>query len=75
MPRIEHEEADQIDQVIERLRDRYPLLANTDLDVLVHTIHHRYAGCRVHDFVPLLVEKAARQVISRLPADVAESLG
>lgn len=82
MPRIEPGESDRIQQVIERLRDRYPLVAHTDLDVLVQTVHHRYADCRVHEFVPLLVEKVARQIISRLPVeaapgrtDVAGSLG
>lgn len=71
MSMTEQDEAAQIEQVIERLGAQYPLVARADLELLVHTIHHGYARCRVHDFVPLLVEKAARQIVSRLPANAA----
>ncbi|MFC8043241.1 three-helix bundle dimerization domain-containing protein [Nocardia sp. NPDC057353] len=66
----EQEEAAQVEQVVVRLHRRYPLIPAADLELLVHTIHRRYAGCRVHDFVPLLVERTAREIAARLPVDV-----
>ncbi|MEV5648875.1 hypothetical protein AB0L57_11555 [Nocardia sp. NPDC052254] len=58
------EELIQVEQIIERLLIRYPSAPPTDIELTVRTIHKRFADVRVHDFVPLLVEKAARQAIS-----------
>ncbi|WP_227980872.1 three-helix bundle dimerization domain-containing protein [Nocardia spumae] len=58
------EELIQVEQVIERLITRYPSAPPADIELIVRTIHKRFADVRIHDFVPLLVEKAARQAIS-----------
>ncbi len=57
------EELIQVEQVIERLLTRYPSAPPADIELTVRAIHKRFADVRVHDFVPLLVEKAARQAI------------
>ncbi|MET7769394.1 three-helix bundle dimerization domain-containing protein [Nocardia sp. NPDC005366] len=60
----------QVEQVIERLIKRYPSVLPTDIEFIVRDIHKRFAGVRIHDFVPLLIEKAARQAISDRTADL-----
>lgn len=58
------EELIQVEQVIERLIARHPSVPPGDIELIVREIHKRFSEARVHDFVPLLVEKAARQAIS-----------
>lgn len=58
------EELLHVERVITRLISRYPAVPPPEIENRVRTIHQRFAGCRIRDFVPLLVEKAARQAIS-----------
>jgi len=58
------EELLHVERVITRLISRYPAVSPTEIEVRVRKIHERFVGCRIRDFVPLLVEKAARQEIS-----------
>ncbi|WP_025351689.1 three-helix bundle dimerization domain-containing protein [Nocardia nova] len=58
------EELIQVGHVIERLHTRFPTVPPADVELIVRAIHQRFADARVNDFVPLLVEKAARQAIS-----------
>lgn len=60
----------QIERVIERLTTRYPAASPVDVEHIVRTVHKRLAECRIRDFVPLLVEKAARRELadSTVPA-------
>ena len=60
----------QVEQVIERLMTRYPSVSPVDIEHTVRTVHKRFAECRIRDFVPLLVEKAARRELadSTVPA-------
>jgi len=67
------EEFIQVEQVIERLIARHPSVPPGDIELVVRGIHKRFSDARVHDFVPLLVEKAAQQAISIRPADTAAS--
>ncbi|MFF5030450.1 three-helix bundle dimerization domain-containing protein [Nocardia salmonicida] len=60
----------QIDQVIERLIARFPAESPAAIELLVRRIHERFADARVRDFVPLLVEKAARQAVGVYPIEV-----
>ncbi|WKG13302.1 hypothetical protein QX204_20850 [Nocardia sp. PE-7] len=64
-------EAVQIDQVIERLIARFPAESPAEIELLVRRIHERFADARVRDFIPLLVEKAARQAVGVYPVEVA----
>ncbi|MFD8102564.1 three-helix bundle dimerization domain-containing protein [Nocardia fluminea] len=63
-------EAAQIAQVIERLITHFPAESPAEIELLVHRIHERFADARVRDFVPLLVEKAARQAVGVYPIEV-----
>ena len=63
-------ESVQIDQVIERLITRFPAESPAEIELLVRRIHERFADARVRDFVPLLVEKAARQAVGVYPIEV-----
>lgn len=54
-------EALQVDQVIERLIIRHPAVAPAEIEHVVRGIHARFADGRVREFIPLLVEKAARR--------------
>jgi hypothetical protein len=51
----------QVEHVIDRLIAQYPSNAPVEIENLVRTIHKRFANGRIRDFVPLLVEKAARR--------------
>ncbi|MFJ2839162.1 three-helix bundle dimerization domain-containing protein [Nocardia sp. NPDC087230] len=63
----------QIDQVIERLITRFPAESPAEIELLVRRIHARFAEARIRDFVPLLVEKAARQAVGRVPVEIPRS--
>ncbi|REE74790.1 hypothetical protein C8E05_4236 [Rhodococcus wratislaviensis] len=63
----------QIEQVIERLTTRYPTVSPVDIEHIVRTVHKRLAKGRIRDFVPLLVEKAARRELSDRAATEAVS--
>ncbi|WP_233225081.1 three-helix bundle dimerization domain-containing protein [Nocardia sp. MDA0666] len=65
------EELIQVEQVIGRLIASHPSVPPGDIELIVRGIHKRFSDARVHDFVPLLVEKAARQAISIRPAGTA----
>ncbi|MFZ2173363.1 MAG: hypothetical protein WAW17_04895 [Rhodococcus sp. (in: high G+C Gram-positive bacteria)] len=54
----------QVEKVIARLITRYPSISPADIEDAVRTIHKRFATGRIRDFVPLLVEKAARRDIA-----------
>jgi hypothetical protein len=61
----------QVEQVIERLITRYPSVSSVDVEHTVRTVHKRLAESRIRDFVPLLVEKAARRDLDRAPTSPA----
>ncbi|MDH6290590.1 hypothetical protein M2275_005515 [Rhodococcus opacus] len=63
----------QIERVIERLSIRYTAVSPVDVEHIVRTVHKRLAECRIRDFVPLLVEKAARRELADRAA--AEATG
>ncbi|WP_316575002.1 MULTISPECIES: three-helix bundle dimerization domain-containing protein [Nocardia] len=63
----------QIDQVIERLITRFPAESPAEIELLVRRIHARFAEARIRDFVPLLVEKAARQAVGRVQVEIPRS--
>ncbi|MFC4604801.1 three-helix bundle dimerization domain-containing protein [Rhodococcus kronopolitis] len=56
----------QVEQVVKRLITRFPSVSPVDIEHTVHSIHGRFANGRVRDYVPLLVEKAARREIAEL---------
>ncbi|MGW4339567.1 three-helix bundle dimerization domain-containing protein [Rhodococcus koreensis] len=60
-------ENQHIDAVRARVRDRYPEVDPSMVNDLITAVHHRFDGCRVRDFVPLLVERAAKRVLDDTP--------
>ncbi|MFD7012040.1 MULTISPECIES: three-helix bundle dimerization domain-containing protein, partial [Rhodococcus] len=52
-------ERQHLDAVRAQLVRRYEFLDPHLVGEMVDTAHHRFDGCRIRDFVPLLVERAA----------------
>ncbi|WP_213576460.1 hypothetical protein [Rhodococcus sp. USK13] len=67
-----------IDVVRTRLIQRFPDLEPGVIEDLVVAMLHRFDGCRIRDFVPLLVERAAIRMLdatySRAPTLPADSV-
>ena len=49
-----------IDEVISRLSEKFPSLSHEHIEAVVDEELHRLDGGRVRDFVPVLVERAAK---------------
>jgi hypothetical protein len=60
---MDDREEHDIDVVRSRLIQRYPELDSEVLENLIVAVLGRFAGCRVRDFVPLLVERAATRTL------------
>jgi len=57
----------QLHVVEDRLRDDYADLDRTSAHTLVERERSRFAGARVHAFVPILVERAVRESLEEPP--------
>ncbi|WP_181445829.1 three-helix bundle dimerization domain-containing protein [Cryobacterium soli] len=66
----ELDETQAIDQVIDRLSQRFPSLARDHIANVVQDEHGQLGERRVRDFVPVLVEKAAK---NRLKKEASET--
>ncbi|WP_205750249.1 three-helix bundle dimerization domain-containing protein [Cryobacterium sp. SO1] len=66
----ELDETQAIDQVIDRLAQRFPSLERDHIASVVQDEHEQLEDGRVRDFVPVLVEKAAK---NRLKKEAKES--
>ena len=49
-----------VTEVAQRLKVSFPDVAPDVIQDTVHTSHHRFAGSPIRDFVPVLVERAAK---------------
>ena len=56
----EPDEQQAMEHVAARLMERYPEVTRERVDAVVDEEHHRYDGRPVRDFVPVLVERAAK---------------
>jgi hypothetical protein len=65
---IELSEQTVIEQLVARLTNRYPTLAESTVATVVRDVHSRFDGRPLRDFVPLLVERNARSELERLGA-------
>jgi hypothetical protein len=63
----ESEEADALALVARRLRTRFPSVSTETVEALVAECHREYDGRPIRDYVPLLVERQAREHLSRIP--------
>ncbi|MDT2007037.1 hypothetical protein FXW78_25285 [Rhodococcus opacus] len=55
-----------MDQVIDRLDTRFPDLPRESIEQVVRSAHQHFATGKVRDFVPLLVERLAREKLQGL---------
>jgi len=64
----EHEAAEQrgVDEVIDRLAEKYPRVDRAEIANIVGEEHLAFAGKPVRAFVPVLVEKSARKRVKKL---------
>jgi hypothetical protein len=53
-----------IQRVIERLERRFPTVDRDEVHLIVHVHLDRFAHSRIRDFVPILVERAARDSLA-----------
>ena len=65
---IELSEQTIIEQLVVRLRSRYPAVSESTVASVVHDVHARFDGRPLRDFVPLFVERNARSELDRLHA-------
>lgn len=61
------DEATRIREVVERLTRRHPDVPAETVERVVHRSHARFADTPVRDFIPLLVERNARNELSEPP--------
>ena len=69
MPKLDEREA--VEQVFQRLVARYPDVPAETVRLTVHTVHEEIEG-PVRDYVPLLVEHDARDVLDAVSAPGVE---
>lgn len=55
------EEGRALDEVVDRLAERFPDVTRDHVAFVVAEAHHELEGHRIRDFVPVLVEHAARE--------------
>jgi len=55
-----------IEQLVERLAQKYPALPTETISAVVRQNHARFDGRPVRDYVPLFVERGATQQLSRI---------
>jgi hypothetical protein len=48
-------------QVAQRLRERFPSVPQDQIEATVRVQYHRFDGSRIRDFVPIFVERNARE--------------
>ena len=68
MPR--EETPSDIDEVIQRVAAAFPDIQRADVERVVRTMHARFDDAKITDFVPLLVERRARAVLSHRSSSV-----
>ena len=57
-------EANDIVEVTRRLSTRYPDLPSATVQAAVDQAHQKFAGARIRDFVPVFVERTARDTLA-----------
>ncbi len=62
---VPQEERAQIDAVQGRLAQKYAQLPHTHVAAVVERTYGRFNQCTLRDFVPLLVERLARDELAR----------
>ncbi|SHQ68280.1 Uncharacterised protein [Mycobacteroides abscessus subsp. bolletii] len=55
-----------IGQLVDDLQGRHPSVTRDVVDAVVRAVHARFDGSPVRDYVPLLVERRAREELALL---------
>ena len=63
----EHDEAQAVALVSIRLRERFPGVSRETIDEVVSGYLREYDGKPIRDFVPILVERQARDHLRTIP--------
>ena len=58
-------------QLIQRLHDRFPLIGLATIEQVVSDLHRAFDGCRIREFIPLLIERESRNQLSDLSSQAA----
>ena len=58
-------EARELNEVVERLREQFPDVPEDRVRSVVTKAHEGFAGHPIRDFVPVFVERVARDDLSR----------
>lgn len=58
------DEQHAVEEVCQRLAARFPNVAPTNVRLAVEQAYHGLAGAPVRNFVPVLVERAAREILT-----------
>ena len=66
MAEPEDSERRSIDEVVERLAERFPGVDREEIKGIVETEYEEFHGKPVRDFVPVLVEKSAKKRVKAL---------
>ena len=70
------DEGREIERVVARLQDRYPALSNAAVRAAVDGSVHAFDAAKVRTFVPLLVERLAKERLEHVQViDLPESAG
>ncbi|WP_427135285.1 three-helix bundle dimerization domain-containing protein [Pseudarthrobacter sp. S9] len=59
------DESKAVDNVVERLAERFPHIPRPSIEQAVREEHQALDGGRIRDYVPVLVEHAAKARLSR----------
>lgn len=60
-----NEELRALGHVVDRLADKYPTVPREDIEDIVQQEHRSLDAGRVRDYVPILVEHAAKERLNR----------
>jgi hypothetical protein len=66
LSRVGASEWSAIQQLVDRLRNNYPDVPADTVATVVHHNHAKFDGHPVRDFVPLFVERGAKEELTRL---------
>jgi hypothetical protein len=58
-------EVRELNEVVERLREQFPEVAEEQVRSVVTKAHEGFAGHPIRDFVPVFVERVARDELSK----------
>lgn len=64
-PQFTHDEETRVADVRDRLRQRFPHLGADVVATAVDEAYHELDGATLRDFVPILVEKRARDILGQ----------